>query len=82
MKTFKFEYVGDEPIQANKGKVLNIWGHRFVWDGERAICEMNIEAKPVVEEEIKCGRAFKILRAAPKAKAEPAKTETATPEVK
>ncbi len=72
MKTFKFEYVGEEPISANPGEGVSIWGHIFVWDGKRAVCELKEEARAAIQSEIDNGRPYKMLKAGgPKPKPAP-----------
>ena len=58
----RFQYVGDQPVQALKGSDLHIFGFRFVWDGEKAIGEMPIAEEKTIEAQIKAGRPFKILK--------------------
>jgi hypothetical protein len=58
----RFQYVGNQPIQALKGSDFHIFGFRFIWDGENAIGEMPATEEKTIEAQIKAGRPFKILK--------------------
>ena len=57
----RFQFVGDQPIQATIGSEINIYGFRFIWNGKEAIGEMPASELKTVEAQIKAGRPFKIL---------------------
>ena len=57
----RFQYVGEQPIQALVGSTVAIYGFTFVWDGKTAIAELPASEIKTIEAQIKAGRPFKIL---------------------